>query len=172
MRSFLTLAIGSGVLAMAAAGCQTTPDTQPVPTLELGCDAPQATSLGGPTVRQPAQFTTSGGRHRFVVADLPPGSIFGEVEDTQVQLSDPDDPGEVLFRVRTSLQEPGVIDVEAGTYSLLNTNRGAIEVEVCTDVTLTDIEPAGPEQEIPNPVGPDPGNPGPGTSEPGTVNTP
>lgn len=146
VRRLLTLAVGSGVLVVAAAGCRTMPDAPPGPALEMSCDNPGATDLGVPTVRRPARLTTSGGRHRFVVENLPPGSIFGEVEDTEVQLSDPGAPTKALFRVRTSLQQPGVVEVEAGTYIVLNTNRGGLEVEVCPDVTLSDVEPATPEQ--------------------------
>jgi hypothetical protein len=142
----LTLAIGSGVLVVAAAGCRTPADTPPGPALEMSCDNPGATDLGVPTVRRPARLTTSGGRHRFVVENLPPGSIFGEIEDTEVQLSDPGAPTEALFRVRTSLQRPGIVDVEAGTYLVLNTSRGGIEVEVCPDVTLSDVESGTPAQ--------------------------
>lgn len=83
---------------------------------------------------------------RFVVTALPPGSIFGEINDTEVWLSDPATSEEALFRVRASPQQPGVVDVDAGTYSVLNTNRGGIEVEVCPDVTLSDVEPATPAQ--------------------------
>lgn len=135
---------------MSVAGCRTASDTPPdtsrSPAVEMSCDDPTATSLGVPTVRRPARFTTSGGRLRFVVTGLPTGSIFGEIEDTEVQLSDPEAPTEALFRVTASPQQPGVVDVEAGTYSVLNTNRGGIDVEVCPDVTLSDVEPA-----IPNP---------------------
>ena len=141
MRSFLTLAIGSGVLVMAAAGCRTTSDAPPGPALELSCADPGATSLGVPTVRQPARLTTSGGLHRFVVKTLPTGSLLGEIEDTEVQLSDPDAPSEVLFRVTASRQEPGVVELDAGTYVVRNTNRGGLEVEVCPDVTLSDDSP-------------------------------
>jgi hypothetical protein len=112
----------------------------------MSCNDTVATDLGVPTVRRPARLTTSGGRHRFVVESLPTGSIFGEIEDTEVQLRDPGAPTEALFRVRTSLRMPGVVDVEAGTYIVLNTNRGAIEVEVCPDVMLSDVEPATPDQ--------------------------
>jgi hypothetical protein len=132
---------------MTAAGCRTTSNTPLKPALEMSCDNPRATDLGPATVRRPAQLTTSGGRHRFVVENLPPGSIMGEIEDTEVQLSDPNAPTEVLFRVRTSLQQSGVVDIGAGTYSVLNTNRGGIEVEVCPDVTLTDVEPAKPQMK-------------------------
>src|SRR5688500_17403963 len=66
----LTLAVGSGVLVVAAAGCRTTADTTPGPALEMSCDNPGATDLGVPTVRRPARLTTSGGRHRFVVENL------------------------------------------------------------------------------------------------------
>ena len=134
-----------GVVVMTAAGCQTTPEAQPGPAPRLTCSDTQTTSLGVPTVRRPARLTTSGGRLRFVVTALPPGSILGEIEDTEVQLSDPEDPSEVLFRVRASPREPGVVDVEAGTYSVLNTNRGGIDAQTCPDVTLSDVEPASPE---------------------------
>jgi hypothetical protein len=129
---------------VVAAGCQTTSGTPLEPALEMSCNDTVATVLGVPTVRRPARLTTSGGRHRFVVESLPTGSIFGEIEDTEVRLSDPGDPMEALFLVRTSLRMPGVVDVEAGTYLVLNTNRGAIEVEVCPDVMLSDVEPATP----------------------------
>ena len=148
MHRLLTQVVGSGVLVAAAAGCRTTSDAPPKPALELSCDHPRVTDLGAPTVRRPARLTTSGGRHRFVVQNLPPGSVFGEIEDTEVQLSDPGAPSETLFRFRTSLQQPGVVDIEAGTYSVLNTNRGSIEVEVCPDVTLSDVEPATPAMEV------------------------
>ena len=147
MHRLLTLAVGSGVLVAAAAGCRTTSDAPPEPALELSCATPSVTDLGGATVRRPARLSTSGGRHRFVVQNLPPGSVFGEIEDTEVQLSDLGTPSEALIRVRTSLQQPGVVDIEAGTYSVLNTNRGGIEVEVCPDVTLSDVEPATPDVE-------------------------
>ena len=58
--------------------------------------------------------------------------------------NDPVAPTEALFRVTASPQEPEVVDVDAGTYSVINTNRGGIEVEVCPDTTLSDIEPAVP----------------------------
>ena len=137
--------VSLGVVVMTAVGCQATPDAQPDPALELSCSDPLTTSLGVPTVRRPARLTTSGGRLRFVVTSLPPGSILGEIEDTEVQLSDPDAPSEVLLRVRVSLRQPGVVEVEPGTYSVLNTNRGGIEAHTCPDVTLSDVEPASPE---------------------------
>jgi hypothetical protein len=49
--------------------------------------------------------------------------------------------------VTASRQAPGVIDVDAGTYAVLNTNRGGIEVEVCPDVTLSDVEAAHPDPD-------------------------
>lgn len=119
----------------------------------------------------PARLTTTGGRHRFLVENLPPPSI-GDNEDTEVQLSDPDAPLEAVFRVTTSLQQPGVVDVEAGTYSVLNTNRGAIQVEGCPDVALSDVQPAAPETVLPRPESPEPRAPDPGTSEPGTGGLP
>jgi hypothetical protein len=130
---------------IAVTGCQTTSDALPGPALELSCAGPEATSLGVPTVRNPARLTTSGGLHRFVVKSLPAGSLLGEIEDTEVQLSDPDAPTEALFRVTSSRQAPGVVELKAGTYNVLNTNRGGIEVEVCPDVTLSDVEPARPD---------------------------
>ena len=136
--------IGSGVLLMmAVTGCRTTDDTRPGQALELSCADPVVTSLGVPTARNRARLTTSGGLHRFVVKALPPGSIFGEVNDTEVQLSDPDTPT-VRYRVTTSPREPGVVEVQAGTYSVLNTNSGRIVVEVCPDVTISDVAPAIP----------------------------
>ena len=77
----------------------------------------------------PARFTTSGGRLRFVVVSLPSGSILGEIEDTEVQLGDVASPDDVRYRVTASRQAPGVVDVDAGTYAVLNTNRGGIEVD-------------------------------------------
>ena len=145
MRCLLTLAVGCGVLTITQAGCRATPGSTPAPALEMSCDNPVATSLGAPTARRPARLTTSGGRLRFVVRDLPPSSIFGEVEDTEVQLGDPASPTEALFRVTASPQQPGVVDVDAGTYSVLNTHNGGIEVEVCPGVTLSDVEPAIPD---------------------------
>ncbi|QBX55538.1 hypothetical protein EXE58_08780 [Nocardioides seonyuensis] len=133
-------------LAVIATGCQATVDAAPKPALKLACSDPETTSLGVPTARRPAELTTSGGRLSFVVTALPPGSIFGEVEDTEVHLNDPDTPSEPVFRVTALLQQPGVVDVEAGTYSLLNTNRGGIEVRTCPDVTLSDVEPATPDR--------------------------
>ena len=147
LRSLLPAAVGSADLLMTTAGCRTY-DTPPAPALEMSCDDPVATSLGVPTVRRLASLTTSGGRLRFVVSNLPPGSVFGEVEDTEVQLGDPAAPTEALFRVTASPQQPGVVDVDPGTYSVLNTNRGAIEVEVCPDVSLSHVEPA-----VPDPLG-------------------
>ncbi len=145
VRRLLTLAVGYGVLTTTLAGCRAAPQSPPAPALEMSCDNPVATSLGAPTARRPARLTTSGGRLRFVVRDLPPGSIFGEVEDTEVQLGDPASPTEALFRVTASPQQPGVVDVDAGTYSVLNTHNGGIEVEVCPGVTLSDVEPALPD---------------------------
>jgi hypothetical protein len=113
----------------------------------MTCDAPQATGLGVPTVRKPARFTTSGGRLRFVVTALPTGSILGEIDDTEVQLADAESPSDVRYRVTASRQQPGVVDVDAGTYSILNTNRGEIEVEVCPDVTLSDVEASQPDPQ-------------------------
>lgn len=145
MRHFVSRIIGTGITMVAVAGCRTTSDAPPEPPVEMSCDDPVASDLGVPTVRRPARLTTSGGRLRFVVTVLPTGSIFGEIEDTEVQLSDPGAPTEALFRVTASPQQPGVIDVEAGTYSVLNTNRGGIQVQVCPDVTLSDVEPAIPD---------------------------
>ncbi len=133
---------------MAVAGCQTASDPAPQTTLELSCDDAVATSLGVPTVRRPAQLTTSGGRLRFVVKSLPAGTIFGEINDTDVWLGDPDALTEGRFHVTSSPQQPGVIAVEAGTYGVLNTNRGSIDVEVCSDVTLSDVEPAIPDPGV------------------------
>ena len=147
MRRLLMLAIGSGLLVSAAGGCRTTSDTSPGPSLEMSCDNPRPTDLGTPTVRRPARLTTSGGRLRFVVTVLPTGSIFGEINDTEVWLSDPAAPKDALFRVRASPQQPGVVDVDAGTYSVLNANRGGIEVEVCPNVTLSGVETATPAME-------------------------
>lgn len=148
VRRFVKLVLGSGVSVVAVAACGTASDTAPEPALEMACNDARAISLGVPTVRRPALLTTSGGRHRFVVEDLPPGSVFGEIEGTEVQLSDPAAPSEALFRVGASLRQPGIVDVEAGTYSVLNTNRGGIEVEVCPDVIVSDVEPATPDQEV------------------------
>ncbi|HSU01471.1 MAG TPA: hypothetical protein VLK03_02890 [Nocardioides sp.] len=147
MRPAAISAIAAGALAVTAAGCQQRSDAPRAPALELSCDDPAATDLGVPTIRRTARLTTSGGRHRFVVTSLPTGSILGDVEDTEVQVSDPGAPTEALFRVTTSPQQPGVVHVEAGTYVLLNTNRGGIEVEVCPDVTLSSVEPAAPPLE-------------------------
>jgi hypothetical protein len=144
-RRLTALAVAKATVVMAAAGCDATADDVPGPALEMSCAHPVATSLGVPTVRRPARLTTSGGRLRFVVEDLPPGSIFGEVEDTEVQLSEPGGPITALFRVTVSPQRAGVVDVEPGTYRVLNTNRGSIVVEVCPDVTLSDVEPAIPD---------------------------
>lgn len=82
-----------------------------------------------------------------IVTGLPTGSILGEISDTEVWLSDPAAPQDALFRVRVSPQQPGVVDVDAGTYNVLNTNRGGIEVEACPDVTLSDVETATPGRE-------------------------
>ena len=113
----------------------------------MTCDSPRAASLGVPTVRRLARFTTSGGRLRFVVKALPTGSILGEISDTEVQLGDIDNPKETRYRVTASRQRPGTIDVEAGTYWVLNTNRGEIDVEVCPDVTISDVEAAHEDPE-------------------------
>lgn len=144
MRRFLTVPVLAGVLVLALAGCGST-KSPPSPVVEMSCGNPAVTDLGVPTVRRPARLTTSGGRHRFVVTSLPPGSIVGEIDDTEVQLSDSGSPTEALFRVTTSPQQPGVVDVKAGTYLVLNSNRGGIEVEVCPDVTLSDVEVATPD---------------------------
>jgi hypothetical protein len=132
-----------GVLVLS--GCRSTSDTPPGPALEMACDDPAAVTLGVPTSRMPARFTTSGGRLRFIVVSLPSGSVLGEIEDTEVQLGDVDSPDDVRYRVTASRQEPGVVDVDAGTYWVLNTNRGGIEVEACPDVTISDVEAAHPD---------------------------
>jgi hypothetical protein len=142
VRGVVTPAALLGVLVMVVAGSRTTSDTPPDPALEMTCDDPQRVGLGVPTVSLLARLTTSGGRLRFVVRSLPSGSIFGEINDTEVQLGDIDAPGEARYKVRASPQVPGVIYVEAGTYWVLNTNRGGIGVEVCPDVILSDVEPA------------------------------
>ena len=113
----------------------------------MACDDPAAVTLGVPTSRMPARFTTSGGRLRFVVVSLPSGSILGEIEDTEVQLGDVASPDDVRYRVTASRQAPGVVDVDAGTYAVLNTNRGGNEVEACSDVTLSDVEAAHPDPD-------------------------
>lgn len=143
MRRVVVLVALAGVPAMATAGCGSTRTETPArPALEMTCDNPRATSLGVPTVRKPARLTTSGGRLRFVVTALPSGSILGEISDTEVQLRDIDNPGDLRHRVTASRRDPGTIDVDAGTYLVLNTNRGEIDVEACPDVTLSGIEPA------------------------------
>jgi hypothetical protein len=148
MRRFLTLVALAGVPVMVLAGCRaSTSDTPPGPALEMTCDTPQATRLGVPTVRKPARFTTSGGRLRFVVKALPSGSILGEIDDTEVQLAAAESRSDVRYRVTASRQQPGVVDVDAGTYSVLNSNRGEIEVEVCPDVTLSDVEASQPDPQ-------------------------
>ena len=145
VRRVVSHVLGVGVLVVAVAGCRTTSDVPPEPPAEMSCDDPVVHDLGVPTVRRPARFTTSGGRLRFVVSALPSGSILGDIDDTEVQLSDADAPTEAELRVTASPQQPGVIEVEAGTYSVLNTNRGAIQVEACRDVTLSDVVPGTPE---------------------------
>ena len=146
MRRFVALVALAGVPATALVGCRTPEsDTPPGPALEMTCGNPRATALGVPTARRLAQFTTSGGRLRFVVKTLPSGSILGEISDTEVQLGDIDNITDVRYRVTASRQRPGTIDVEAGTYWVLNTNRGEIDVEACPDVTLSDVEAANPD---------------------------
>ena len=132
-----------GVLVVS--GCRSTSDVAPEPALEMACDDAAGVTLGVPTSRMPARFTTSGGRLRFIVVSLPSGSILGEIEDTEVELGDVDSPDDVRYRVNASRQEPGVVDVDAGTYWVLNTNRGGIEVEGCPDVTISDVEAAHPD---------------------------
>ena len=144
LRRGLLVGIGTAAMVMPTAACRTS-DTAPAPPLEMSCDDPVATDLGVPTVRRLARLTTSGGRLRFVVTDLPPGSVFGEIEDTEVRLADPAAPTEALFRVTVSPQQPGVVDVEAGTYSVLNTHNGGIAVEACPDVTLAGVRRAIPD---------------------------
>ena len=141
MRRVLLLLLAA-VLVMP--GCRSTSDVPPEAALEMACDDAAGVTLGVPTSRMPARFTTSGGRLSFVVVSLPSGSILGEIEDTEVQLADVDAPDDVRYRVTTSPQSPGVVDVDAGTYAVLNTNRGGIEVEACPDVTLSDVEAAHP----------------------------
>ncbi len=146
MRGFVRTAVLLGVVLMAQAGCRATSDTPPGPALKLSCDEPRVESLGVPTTARPARLTTSGGRLRFVVKTLPPGTIFGDVNDTEVRLGDVDNPsGDVRYRVTVSRRQPGVIDVEAGTYWVVNSARGGIEVEACPDVTLSDVEGAHPD---------------------------
>ncbi len=135
----VTSAVLLGVVSMVLAGCRA-PDTTS-DGLELACGEPQRESLGVPTIEVPARFTTSGGRLRFVVTSLPPGTILGDVDDTQVQLGDVDSPSDdIRYRVTTSPQEPGVIDVDAGTYRVVNTARGRLLVEACPEVTFSDVE--------------------------------
>lgn len=141
MRRVLPLLLG--VLVMS--GCRSTSDLPPEPALEMACDDPARVTLGVPTSRMPAQLTTSGGRLRFTVVALPSGSILGEIEDTEVRLGAVESPDDVRYRVTASRQVPGVVDVGAGTYVVLNTNRGGIEVEACPDVTLSDVEAAHPD---------------------------
>ncbi len=145
MRRIVMLVALAGVPVIALEGCRTAgPGTPTGPALQMACDHPLATKLGVPTVRRLAQLTTSGGRLRFVVKALPPPSIFSERNDTEVQLGDIDDPTDVRYRVTASPRRPGTIDVEAGTYSVLNTNLGAIDVVVCPDVTVSDVKVAHP----------------------------
>lgn len=150
-RRVLGLAVLLG--APVVAGCGTSGRAPAEPSPGVGCDDPRPTTLGVPTVRRPARLTTSDGRLQLVVRSLPSGSVFGQVDDTEVQLGQGDDLGDARYRVTASLTRPGVVDVEAGTYWVLNTNRGEIDAAVCPDVTLSEVEVALPEHPEPQPGG-------------------
>lgn len=178
MRGLVMPAVLLGALVMVLTGCRTPSDNASGPALELACGDPRVESLGVPTSEQPARFTTLGGRLRFIVSSLPPGSILGDVTDTQVRLGDIDSPQEIRYRVTSSPQQPGVIDVDAGTYSVVNSSRGRIDLEACDAVTLSEIEPSlrapirspGTGSASPEPGGPatTPGDEGtPGTAPSG-----
>lgn len=151
-RRVLGLAVLLG--APVVAGCGTPTHDVPAGTRpEMGCRDPRPVTLGVPTARRPARLTTSGGRLQLLVRNLPSGSVFEQVDDTEVQLGQGDDLGKARYRVTASLTRPGVVDVEAGTYWVLNTNRGEIDAAVCPDVTLSEVEVALPEHPEPQPGG-------------------
>ena len=125
-------------------GCSRGSDPPPEPALELTCAAPQRLDLGAPTVRRPATFTTTSGRIRFVVSSLPPPDLLSDNNDTDVRLADPDSPDEVAAAITITPRQPGVVAVGSGTYLVTNSHRGAIEMDVCPDVTVTDVQPAHP----------------------------
>lgn len=145
--------LGLGALDVGAllGGCAGPEDTGPAAAAtEMDCSDPRPTALGVPTARHLARLTTTGGRLQFVVRNLPTGSILGGIDDTEVLLGQSDDLSDPLHRVRVSPTRPGVVDVGAGTYWVLNTNRGQIDVTVCPDVTISEAEVAQPEHPEPS----------------------
>ena len=174
MRGVVTPFVLLGVLVMVLTGCRTASDDASGPVLELACSDPWVESLGVPTVEQPARFATSGGLLRFTVSSLPPGSILGDVNDTEVRLGDINTPSDIRYRATSSPQRPGVIEVDAGTYSVVNSHRGRIDVEACDDVTLSEIEPSlrGPRSSpSTGSVSPTPGGPVTPPADEGTPGT-
>ena len=152
MRCFLTV-IGLACLLAAAAGCQ--PADEQAHRPETSCDDRNEAELGLPTLDVPAHFTTTKGQLRISVTGMSPDALI-PIDTTMVFLGAagttphrdpqrPEWPDNGTYQVRVSLEEPGLVDVEAGSYWLVSPAGGDIFVATCPDVEVTDVVPVMPQ---------------------------
>ena len=116
------------------------------------CDEPSVTPLGVPFrgVRA-AFFHTSGGEIRIGVSELA-DSVLGDVTLTGVDIGPGESAPEVdrdSNRVRGARESVTVhldrltaVSLPAGSYWLVSSNGGRIELQACPDVTISDVRPA------------------------------
>lgn len=141
------------LVALAVTGCQ---EEAVSPDSGLGCDDPLEVELGLPTVDVPALLTTTQGRLRISVTGMSPEALI-PIDTTMVFLGEsrtvphrdpqrPEWPDNGTHQVRVSLDEPGFLDVEAGSYWLVSPAGGRIFVATCPDVTVTGIVPVSPRR--------------------------
>ena len=116
------------------------------------CATPVVTDLGSPfRGMRTAFFRTSGGELRIGVSGLG-DSLFGKVTQTGVDIG----PGQqapevdrVSNRVRGAVRSVTVhddrltpVDLTAGSYWLVSSNGGRIELRTCPGVTISEVSPA------------------------------
>lgn len=116
------------------------------------CPDPTVTPLGVPFrgVRA-AFFHTSGGEIRIGVSELA-DTVLGDVTQTGVDIGPGESAPEVdrdSNRVRGARESVTVhldrltaVSLPAGSYWLVSSNGGRIELHACPDVTISDVRPA------------------------------
>ena len=116
------------------------------------CPAPVVTDLGIPfRGARTAFFRTSGGELRIGVSGLG-DSLFGAVTQTGVDIGPGRHAPEVdraSNRVRGAIRSvtvhedrPTSVDLPAGSYWLVSSNGGRIELRTCPGVTVSEVGPA------------------------------